>query len=293
MKGRGFKIFALLAILAMAFGVTGAASAAPRADPEPVKVDVCHQDGQSGNYSLVTVNINSVDDADGLNGHGDHEGDAWEAFIFDGVEYPGQGDMSNCDEEPPYETCSETVAVTGEWSDWSVDPQDESQLVRSRTITYVDSQDREVVCDTDTEYEYMDRPVCQYNPELYADDPECVPPADEASVTLQAFCGGGVNVTLANAALFIQFADQDPVKIEDSGQVDLDPGDYTAWAEADEGFEFPEGATTQWEFSIDRCSTPRHEPKTGPESALPIGAGIAFLGSIGLAIAGLRRIKKS
>ena len=69
--------------------------------PEILKIDVCHLDGQSGNYSLVNVNIHSVDDANGLNGHGDHDGDAWAPFTYGGVDYPGQGDMENCDEQEP------------------------------------------------------------------------------------------------------------------------------------------------------------------------------------------------
>jgi len=105
MKTRNAIGTILVVLLAFGFGIvfSGAltALAAPADDqPEILKIDVCHKDGESGNYSLVNVNINSTDDADGLNGHGDHEGDAWEPFTYGGVDYPGQGDMVNCSEPP-------------------------------------------------------------------------------------------------------------------------------------------------------------------------------------------------
>ena len=69
--------------------------------PEILKIDVCHATGSENNpYVLVNVSIHSVEDANGLNGHGDHEDDAWEPFTYDGVDYPGQGDMSWCDGAP-------------------------------------------------------------------------------------------------------------------------------------------------------------------------------------------------
>ena len=77
--------------------------------PEILKIDVCHLDGRSGNYSLVNVNINSTDDADGVNGHGDHEGDSWAPFTYGGTDYPGQGEFPGpCgDIEPTVEPTQE------------------------------------------------------------------------------------------------------------------------------------------------------------------------------------------
>jgi hypothetical protein len=107
-------------------------------------------------------------------------------------------------------------------------------------------------------------------------------------VTLAPFCGGGVNVTLANAVLFVQFSDQDPLVIEENGSYPLELGDYIAWAEADEGFEFPEGATTRWEFSIDRCPTGHEEPPTGPLDSIPLSTALPIAGTatVGLALLG-------
>jgi hypothetical protein len=277
-------LFGLIAALAMVFSAHGLASAD---QPEILKFDVCHKDGRSGNYSLAPVNVHSVEDAQNVGGHGSHEGDSWEGYTYGGVDYPGQGDMGNCNEPPPYETCDQTTAVPGTWSDWEIDSNDESQLVRSRTITYVDAEDGETVCDEETEYGYMDRPVCEWNSELYADDPECQPPSGEASASLTPFCGGGIQVNLANAKITV-----DGAEISSSGSYALDLGDYVASAEADDGFEFPEGATTQWEFTIGRCSTPDREPPTGPEDALPIAGFAAFLGLLGIAGANMRTLIK-
>jgi len=112
MKGRSFKLLALLAIIALTLGATGAAFAAPPADqPEHLKIDVCHATGSESNpYVLVNVNINSVEDAQNVGGHGTHEGDSWEPYTYGGVEYPGQGDMANCDDQEP-QTASVSVNV--------------------------------------------------------------------------------------------------------------------------------------------------------------------------------------
>ena len=92
---------ALAVILALALGIS--ASTVALADkPESLKISVCHKDGRSGNYSLVNVNINSTDDADGLNGHGDHGDDSWASFSYGGTNYPGQGDFpGRCGEVEP------------------------------------------------------------------------------------------------------------------------------------------------------------------------------------------------
>ena len=71
------------------------------AQQETVNVSVCHYNPGNGGV-MVVVAVHSVDDANGLNGHGGHGNDSWAAFTFGGVNYPGQGDVSNCqaEEEP-------------------------------------------------------------------------------------------------------------------------------------------------------------------------------------------------
>jgi len=72
------------------------------ANGKPTKVDVCHATGSQNNpYVLVNVSVHSVDDANGLNGHGDHQNDAWDSFTFQDVNYPGQGDMDSCRTDKP------------------------------------------------------------------------------------------------------------------------------------------------------------------------------------------------
>jgi hypothetical protein len=84
-------LIAAFAALALAFAAFGPAAAAA------TKVDVCHATGSATNpYVLITVNINSVGAANDLKGHAGHANDSWEGFWYDGVFYPGQGDMSNC-----------------------------------------------------------------------------------------------------------------------------------------------------------------------------------------------------
>lgn len=104
------KIFtiAMVVLLIAAFAVVSAGAA-----PEHLKIDVCHKDGRSGNYSLINVNINSVEDAQNVGGHGNHDGDAWASFTFGGVNYAGRGDMSNCnDTEEPTATLTSTALPT-------------------------------------------------------------------------------------------------------------------------------------------------------------------------------------
>lgn len=72
------------------------------------KVLVCHKDGKSGNYSKNEVSIHSVNDANGLKGHGDHEGDIWSPFTYDDTNYAGQGDYSNTD----FGNCTKIVTPT-------------------------------------------------------------------------------------------------------------------------------------------------------------------------------------
>ena len=112
--------------------------------PEILRVDVCHATGSESNqYVLITVNINSVDDADGLNGHGDHEDDAWESFVYGGVTYPGQGDMENCDDEtltatPVPPTATDTPTATAEPTATSSPTPTEHEASPTATTTPVD-----------------------------------------------------------------------------------------------------------------------------------------------------------
>ncbi|MDD4382288.1 MAG: hypothetical protein PHE21_03015, partial [Candidatus Dojkabacteria bacterium] len=80
---------------------------------------------------------------------------------------------------PCYEICSETTTSYGDWSNWDVDNENESLLVRTRLITYYDSVETEYVCDTKTEEETDDRPLCQYPTATYADDPLCLPEEED------------------------------------------------------------------------------------------------------------------
>ena len=90
-----------------------------------VNVPICHSTGSEQNpYNLTVVSVHSVDDARGLNGHGNHIDDAWKPFEFDGVIYPGQneylfGTVINDDcslitgtPTPTLETPTETPTIT-------------------------------------------------------------------------------------------------------------------------------------------------------------------------------------
>jgi hypothetical protein len=59
-----------------------------------VKVNVCHATSSPVNpYNLVVVSVQSVEDALNLGGHGrEHPNDAWHAYEFEGVIYPGQNE---------------------------------------------------------------------------------------------------------------------------------------------------------------------------------------------------------
>ena len=71
------------------------------ATSQPVSIIVCHKAGNSGNYTKNTVSIHSVDDINGLDGHGEHRNDVWSPFVFNNQNYSGQGNynsmnFSNC-----------------------------------------------------------------------------------------------------------------------------------------------------------------------------------------------------
>ncbi len=75
-------ILILLASTSMAFasGITAG-----------VDVTVCHATASQINpYTKNVVSVKSVDDANGLNGHGDHLNDAWEPYVFLDITYPGR-----------------------------------------------------------------------------------------------------------------------------------------------------------------------------------------------------------
>ncbi len=113
------------------------------------------------------------------------------------------------------------------------------------------------------------------------------PPPGGASGSFTPYCGGGINVVLTNAWLYID--DFDP--FDEGGSYPLNVGEHTFLWEALQGFEFPEGFTTEGTFTVEPCGPPE-EPPTGPESALPIGFGVALLGSFGLITASVRRFLK-
>lgn len=92
----------------------------------------------------------------------------------DGYEDP-DGD-GVCTLIPPPEKCEETTPDYGRWSDWEVDPNDASQMIRYRTVIYYDSNDSTVVCGEETESDAMPRPVCEWDSTLYADQEGCQPP---------------------------------------------------------------------------------------------------------------------
>ena len=73
----------------------GSSTPTPTSTPSTVHVIVCHKDGGSGNYSRIDVSVHSVNDSNGLSGHGDHSNDIWAPFTFNSVNYSGQGNYSN------------------------------------------------------------------------------------------------------------------------------------------------------------------------------------------------------
>ncbi len=91
-----FSLKALgIVLVVLSFLPFSAAGIALATQPEIVTVPMCHATGSESNpYTNPTVSVHSVDDANGLNGHGVHSGDIWASFVYGGVTYPGQGNQS-------------------------------------------------------------------------------------------------------------------------------------------------------------------------------------------------------
>jgi hypothetical protein len=101
LKTRKFFLFVGLFLLLIGAVGTVGASAESQGRVGSLRIDVCHATSSSTNpFVLITVNIHSVESAQGVGGHGTHSDDSWESFEYAGVTYPGQGDMSDCDEPP-------------------------------------------------------------------------------------------------------------------------------------------------------------------------------------------------
>ena len=83
-----------------------------------------------------------------------------------------------------YVGCSIKTSVPGDWSVWSIDTQDDSKLMSSRTITYYDSKNTTKVCSTEVEKKFKDRELCQWETAKYADDQACVKPTEPETPTL-------------------------------------------------------------------------------------------------------------
>jgi hypothetical protein len=60
------------------------------------------------------------------------------------------------DIEEEYDRCSVINTEYGEWSEWTLDPEDDTQEFRTRTFTDYDSENSEYVCNEDVEIEYRD-----------------------------------------------------------------------------------------------------------------------------------------
>ena len=143
-------IAALIALLAVPFMAVSAT--------ETYKMNVCHKDGQSGNYELLSVSVRGVEGGPGVpQGHGGHVDDSWAAQDNEGKDYDVQAQSDfpgRCAPEPEYELCSEVFRLdnTFDFSPWSeyVWDADRGLFVSTRTKTvtktWVDKRDREHVC---------------------------------------------------------------------------------------------------------------------------------------------------
>lgn len=79
--------------------------------------------------------------------------------------------------ETRYILCSNTYREFGEWSDWMVDPENDSMEYREREAWATDSQDSEEICAGPIiQKETQERELCEWDTATYADDPLCVEP---------------------------------------------------------------------------------------------------------------------
>jgi hypothetical protein len=148
------------------------------------KITICHSTNADNNpYRVNTVDKSSTD----AEGHNGHTGPIWYKGIDEkwgdiipryeilecervngdlqckgtGKYYPGlnwtsegQAILRNgCQIVDDYIQCSETIAKYGNWSDWTINPEDETQEIRTRIVRYFDSREEDVRCGRETETE--------------------------------------------------------------------------------------------------------------------------------------------
>ena len=96
------------------------------------------------------------------------------------------------DKEEDPEPCEYTTEIYGDWSDWAVDPSDDTREFRQRTVTTVDSEDNQMLCgDPTIEKEYRE----------IEEEGEVLGTSDVTIV--YADTSGGSNIVLAQYALMI------------------------------------------------------------------------------------------
>lgn len=89
------------------------------------KVTICHSvegKGETGfGYNIITVNFNSIADAQSVGGHGDHEGDIIPPYTYTDpqgtVNYPGKGDQSRLPGCGPPDDTTTTDTTTTDTTD--------------------------------------------------------------------------------------------------------------------------------------------------------------------------------
>jgi cell division septation protein DedD len=152
MKKLLISVSVILVVLALYFGGKNIVLAHPNTPPQSVNVTVCHKDGQSGNYSKINVSVHSVNDANGLDGHGHHNGDVWAPFTYNNVNYDGQGNylifnFNNCNQiSSPTPTASPTatpVATSTPTASPSATPTFTPTATPTPTSTPVDECEKE------------------------------------------------------------------------------------------------------------------------------------------------------
>lgn len=68
-----------------------------------------------------------------------------------------------------------TPIVYSGWSEWQINPENEAQMFRVKFGSHQDLFGRGS-CEVAPVFEYMDRPTCEWNETLFADDPACAEP---------------------------------------------------------------------------------------------------------------------